>query len=349
MRRSPELCRGSSPARGLVAVLVVLLALAGCTRHEARRPTPVPSDTRVDLSRPPESIAVSQGPFAAGPVRPPQRGALLGSWVKPPNINQPQRVEAVADWEHAIGRTLDIVHTYKRLDEPFLTPSDLAFAERSTLMLSWAGGDSRSIAQGRHDDLLAERARQLRDFGKPLLLRYRWEMDRSNIAATVWSPEDFVEAWRHVRSVFATQGAHNVSWVWCPTVEGFERGDAPSYYPGDDVVDWVCADAYSGAAFRPLSDQLRPFLQWAATHPSKPVMIGEFGVARLWGSEQRSLWLRHASTVFKANPQIKAALYFESDPAGNGADGQFSLADDPAALATFRSLARDAYYNQVRR
>jgi hypothetical protein len=346
--------------RRFVAVAVLLLLIAGCTyhKHSAHQtdstdkhgagPGPTAPDARVDLAAPPESIAVSQGPFAAGPVRPPTTGALLGSWVRPESVTQPQRVAAVDDWEKAIGRTLDIVHTYKRLDEPFFTPSDLSFAEESTLMLSWAGGDSRSVAQGRHDALLTERARQVKAFGKPLLLRYRWEMDRSNIAATVWSPDDYIAAWRHVRAVFAGQGVHNVSWVWCPTVEGFERGDAPSYYPGDDAVDWICVDAYSGATFRPLSDQLRPFLQWSATHPTKPVMVGEFGVARVWGPAQRVAWLHHADSVFKANPQIKAVLYFESDPDGNPSNGQFRLSDDPPALAAFTALAREPYYNQVR-
>jgi hypothetical protein len=128
-------------------------------------------------------------------------------------------------------------------------------------------------------------------------------------------------------------------------VEGFERGDAPSYYPGDDAVDWICADVYAGSKFRPLAEQLRPFLQWAATRPAKPAMIGEFGVARAWGAGQRAAWLRHAAAVFKVNPQIKAVLYFESNPDGNASTGHFRLSDDPDALAAFVELAREPYFN----
>jgi hypothetical protein len=298
------------------------------------------------MSAPPERIATSAGPFAGGPVAPPAVGAYLGAWVRPEPVTQAQRIAAVRSFQDALGRQLDIVHTYKRLDEPFFTESDRAMGKDSTLMLSWAGGDTRSVSLGKHDALIRERARQIRGYARPVLLRYRWEMDRPNLAPSVWSAEDYVVAWRHVRALFAEEGARNVSWVWCPTAEGFAGGYAPAYYPGDDSVDWTCVDVYAGAQFRPLGDLLRPFLQWAAGHPGRPIMIGEFGVARAWGA-QRAPWLHNASAVFHANPQIKAALYFESDPEGNGANQQFSLSDDPEALSAFVRLARQPYFNQA--
>jgi hypothetical protein len=328
----------------VLCLLATVLALAGCT---ANRNTPTPDPT-TDLSTPPERIATSAGPFAGGPVAPPATGALLGAWVRPSALTQPQRIAAVREFQDVLGRDLDIVHTYKRLDEPFFTESDVANGATATLMLSWAGGDTRSVTLGKHDTLIRERARQVRKYGRPVLLRYRWEMDRPNLAPSVWSAEDYVAAWRHVRTLFAEEGARNASWVWCPTVEGFAGGNAATYYPGDDQVDWTCVDVYAGARFRPMGELLRPFLTWAAAHPNKPIMIGEFGVARVWGA-QRAPWLRNASAVFQANPQIKAVLYFESDPDGNGANQQFRLADDPDALAAFTALAREPYFNQVAR
>ena len=330
--------------RALLAVVLVLAFVAGCSRDE---PAPAPAPTH-DLTAAPTAIATSRGPFAAGPVAPPKNGAMLGSWVKPESVTQPGRIEAVRTWEATLGRSLDIAHTYKRFDEPFFTESDLRFGVASTLMFSWAGGDSRSVVSGRHDALIRERARQVRDYGKPLLMRYRWEMDRPNLQATMWSPADYIAMWKHVRALFAAEGARNVSWVWCPTIEGFERGDAPSYYPGDDAVDWLCVDVYSGTRFVPLGEHLQPFFAWTATHPAKPVMIGEFGVARSWKSERRAAWIRNGAAVFKANPQVRAVLYFESDPEDRRPDGMFSIADDPAALAAFIDLARDPYFNPKR-
>ncbi|GAA4689020.1 glycosyl hydrolase [Phytohabitans rumicis] len=275
----------------------------------------------------------------------PKRGALLGAWVRPESYGQPGRLAAIDGWQVSLGRRLDIVNTYRRFDEDFGTESDREFVRQGlTIMLSWASGDTRSITSGRHDELIRAQARRVRAIGAPILLRFRWEMDRPNLRATMWSAEDFIAAWRYVRRVFAQERVRNAAWVWCPTAEGFARGDAPSFYPGDDAVDWTCVDVYAGSDFRPIGELMAPFLRWAAGRP-KPIVVGEFGVAREWGSAPRAQWLRDAARLFKANPQIRAVSYFESNPDGNGPKQQFRLADDPPALAAFVELARDPWFN----
>jgi hypothetical protein len=211
-------------------------------------------------------------------------------------------------------------------------------------MISWATGDNRSILAGEHDRLIRQQARAIRKVRAPVLLRMRWEMDRPNLRATMWSGEDYVAAWKYVRAIFAAERATNVSWVWCPTAEGFMRGDAPAFYPGDDQVDWTCVDVYAGNVFQPIGKLMEPFLTWAAQRP-KPIIVGEFGVAKAWGSAGRAAWLRDAERTFKANRQIKAVTYFESDPDGNGPKQQFQLTGDRPAFAAFRSLTRDPYFN----
>jgi beta-mannanase len=211
-------------------------------------------------------------------------------------------------------------------------------------MVSWATGDNRSITAGRHDQLIRQQARAVRDLREPVLLRMRWEMDRPNLRATMWSGPDFVEAWKHVRRIFQQEQAANVSWVWCPTAEGFQRGDAAAFYPGDDQVDWTCVDVYAGTVFQPIGQLMGPFLQWAAQRP-KPIIIGEYGVAKAWGPDGRAAWLADAERTFKANRQIKAVAYFESNPAGNGPNKQFRLKGDKRAFQVFKKMTRDPYFN----
>jgi hypothetical protein len=328
----------------LAVVVCTLLAgctalVAGCTPEPPPAPPPPP-----DFGRTPVGVATRTGPFDSGPVAAPAASVWVGAWVKPAVWGQDGRRDAVDGFEEALGRPLDVVNTYRTFEEEFGKDTDLEWLERgTTLMLSWASGDTRSIVDGRHDDLIRAQARRVRAARQPILMRFRWEMDRPNLRATMWSAEDFVAAWKHVRAIFADVGADNASWVWCPTAEGFDRGDAPAFYPGDDQVDWTCVDVYASSDYRPLDQLMGRFLEWAAQRP-KPIVVGEFGVSREWGAAKRAQWLRDAARVFKANPQIRAVSYFESDPDGNPPTLQFKLSDDPEAFAALRALYRDPYF-----
>jgi hypothetical protein len=327
---------------GLAAVLVAVLLLAGCSFGKKEKPAPEPSP---DLSGQPPAIAIDPGPFRSGPVAAPRKGALVGAWIKPDELTHVGRLAAVDTLQTELGRRLSIVNTYRRFEQMVGTPSDKEFlAQGATLMVSWATGDNRSILDGEHDDLIRKQAKAIRRIHQPVLLRMRWEMDRPNLRPTMWSGADYIAAWKYVRQIFAEERTTNVSWVWCPTAEGFQRGDAPDFYPGDDQVDWTCVDVYAGEKFQPIGTLMDPFLRFAAQHP-KPIVIGEFGVAKAWGSAGRAAWLRDAARTFKANPQIKAIAYFESDPEGNGPTKQFQLTGDKAAFQAFHRLVRDPYFN----
>jgi hypothetical protein len=328
--------------KAVVLAVVVVLLLAGCSFGKKEKPTPTPSP---DLSGKPAAIAVDPGPYESGPFRAPATGALVGAWIKPDELTHVGRLAAVDSLQADLGRRLSIVNTYRRFEQKVGTPSDKEFlAQGATLMVSWATGDNRSILDGEHDTLIRKQARAIRKLHKPVLLRMRWEMDRPNLRPTMWSGGDYIAAWKYVRDIFRQERAENASWVWCPTAEGFIRGDAPDFYPGDDQVDWTCVDVYAGEKFQPIGELMDPFLRWAAQHP-KPIVIGEFGVAKAWGSARRADWLRDAARTFKANPQIKAIAYFESDPEGNGPTKQFQLSGDKAAFKAFQRMVRDPYFN----
>ncbi|GAA4205264.1 glycoside hydrolase family 26 protein [Actinocatenispora rupis] len=326
--------------RRLATALAVLLAaaLTGCGGTSAHHTT-----TGAGTPRP---IATDRGPLDGGPVRPPARGAYLGAYAKPDPVTQPGRIMAVDDLQGQLGRRLDVVHTYRKWADPFDTASDRAFqAGGAVLLYSWAGTDTHQITAGRYDGLIARRARQIRAMGRPVLLEWRWEMDRPNLRAQMGSPAEYVAAWRHLRGVFAAQHVTNASWVWCPTADGFAAGgDAPAFYPGDDEVDWLCVDAYPGRRVRPLSTVLAPFLTWARGH-RKPIIVGEYGAPKSYGPAVRAEWLRGAAAEFKANPQIRAACYYDSDPDRDRPVERYALRGDPAALRAFADMARDPWFN----
>jgi hypothetical protein len=332
-----------------VALALALATLLGsCAAHPmSRSPVVPPRSGPAGTQTGPTGSGGPAYPDTAdgGPVRAPAFGALFGAWVRPASTSQPERIAAVTRFQQLLGRRLDIVNTYRRFTDPLITESDRHFlADGSTLMISWAGAGSQAVLAGRYDWLLRDRARQIAALGRPILLRYRWEMDRPNLAGTTGTGLEFILAWRHLRDVFVRERATNVAWVWCPTADGFAHGYAPGFYPGDDQVDWICVDGYAGARLDSMSGLLDPFLHWAQRH-AKPLMIGEFGVARAYSGLARAQWLTGAATLIKSTAQIKAVSYFESNPDNRPANQQFRLGDDPIALAALRALASDPYFD----
>lgn len=346
--RAPTPDRRSSfaaPAAIAMVTVVVIAAVVAANvlphKHHHRQPAAAAAPL---APRHVSAIHPTEGPV------PPATGAYLGAWVGPTIFTQASSIAAVRGFQQQLGRRLDIVHTYLKWPARFPTPSALAFLRQgSTLLLSWAGASTREIVSGAYDPLIRERAREIKRLGTPIFLEWRWEMDRPNLREQIGSPAEYIAAWKHIRAIFAQEHVHNAAWVWCPTSRGFEDGNAPSYYPGDSQVDWLCADVYPGfGPQRSFADLSRPFLAWASQHP-KPVIIGEFGVPVSYGPAERARWLQQAMQTVRSDHQIKAVVYFDADPAGHGPNLSYSLTYDHAALQAFRGLADSRYFSPAGR
>jgi hypothetical protein len=328
---------------GLAAVAVVAAAVAVVVVTDPFSSSPSSSGP-VPAGSPAPPVSGTVNPALA--PAPPASGAYFGAWVGPDVFTQANEVLAVDSLQGRLGRKLSIVHTYLQWQAPFPTPSALTFlGQGSMLLISWAGTDTQQVVSGADDSWIRTRARQIKALGKPVFLEWRWEMDRPNLRSQVHSGAEYVAAWDHIRAVFAQVGVDNAAWVWCPTATGFSDGQAAAFYPGNNEVDWICADAYpaygSTASF---ASTVTAFLGWAS-HYAKPVMIGEFGVPVSDGASQRAQWLRAAQRVVLADRQIKALLYFDANPAGQGPQGSYALTGDAAALSAFRAIAAQPYFN----
>jgi hypothetical protein len=299
---------------------------------------------------------------------PPAKGAYFGVWAAPPPLDgRPAPTEPpasagplapgrgatapgmapVAALERGLGRQVDIVQRYYGWKAEFPGPEDRAVAAGPRqLMITWKGGDTKEIISGRFDRLIQARAHAIKALGKPVFLRWR-DMDAGALAGRVHDAPSFVAAWKHVRAIFAAEGVATVAWVWCPTANGFGGRNAPSYYPGDDQVDWICTDAEPtpSAAYMDLSESTKLFFDWAKDRP-KPVMIGEFGAPVAYGP-RRAEWLRRAAVVLQ-NPQVKAVLYFDSDERAEerrDTRRRYAVDGDARAVSALRELATLPYFN----
>jgi len=326
----------------LVAIVAVVGAVLAVVSHDdtsnAGLGGPTPATT------PPPSQTLP----GAGP-RPPTQGAYLGAYVRPTNTGfTPQgRIDAVTAFEKATGRQLDIVQTYHPWNDQFPDATDRwVINSNRMLLLSWAGTDTRVIQSGRYDGLIRQRARAVKALGKPIFLRWRWEMDRPNLQASIWTAQDYIAAWRRIRAIFAEEKVTNVSWIWCPTAAGFADGNrAAAYYPGDQDVDWICADAYPGPDWKDFGAATAPFLHWAKGRPDKPIMIGEWGAASQFPGGQTA-WLQQAGETARANPSVKALVYFDADLPAEGPQAQLALKGD--GVSRFGDLLAEPYFNTRR-
>lgn len=264
-------------------------------------------------------------------------GVLFGAYVDPGGQYQEQdRIAAFERFEQQLSRPLAIYQDYHPWADPFPSRSDLYFAEHGrTVLLSWAGTDTRAILSGRDDRMIRQRAQALMQLKSPVMVRWRWEMNRPNLHAEIHSAADYAAAWRHIHGLFVQEHADNVEWVWCPLASSRANPDYQAFYPGDGYVDWLCVDGYAESPSESFQQVFRPFLSWA-TAIDKPIMIGEFG-RNPWVRGTRASWLNAARSYVRRTPQISAIVYFEV--------GSTAVADDPSSLAALRAWANDPYFS----
>lgn len=283
----------------------------------------------------------------------PQNGALFGAYVKPFNGGWLQ-----ADWKAAmnkreadLGRNLDINHHYSGWTKPFPDwQLDWDASEGRISMVSLDGPTTMgSINNGSQDAQINAHADAVKAFGKPVFIRWLWEMDTRK--AQIESPEAFVAAWRRLHEKFDARGATNALWTWCPTAWSFTTGAAQDYYPGDAYVDWICTDGYNWAPGRPdavwrsFKDIFKDFYAWGAAR-NKPLMVGETGTEERNPGEKAS-WFSNIVSAMKAYPKMKALVYF--DTATTDLAGTFyhwRPDTSTSAYNAYIGMAGDPYLNQ---
>ena len=266
--------RSRRAGRGvLVAVVAVSLAACGSSARTASPPTTTPV-------RPPSTTPTSTTPEGVGePPAVPTNGAYLGAWLHPTTAAggsafavEQKTIPAVTA---VTGRQLGILHIYSSWSQP-APVADLAAvsAAGSIPLLDWGCGDgTQAITSGADDQLITAYAQALRSFGKPVLLRWCWEMNLVALHPDIGAPSDFVAAWIHIWNIFHQQGVTNVSFVWCPGVSGV---DPTPYYPGDQYVDWIGFDGYDRTGSTTFTEVFADsYDQWVGH--GKPMMVAETG------------------------------------------------------------------------
>ncbi|MGD0066683.1 MAG: glycosyl hydrolase [Streptosporangiaceae bacterium] len=191
-------------------------------------------------------FAVSRLVSSPSPASLPSNPAsYLGVYEKgPPDTYQP-----VTGFTKIAGTQPNLVGYYSGWGEPFQT----SFAKTvnrhgAATILQWDPtlASASKIAAGGYDSYLRSFADSVREFSKPVVIGFGHEM---NAYWYSWGygnlpPSTFVAAWRHIVTLFRSQHADNVTWLW--TLQADERGTGPvsSWWPGAKYVTWIGIDGY---------------------------------------------------------------------------------------------------------
>ncbi|WP_433209969.1 DUF7594 domain-containing protein [Dactylosporangium sp. CS-047395] len=294
-------------------------------------------------------------------------GAAAGGFSDVP------RDEALKTFEAKSGRTSTIYHTYHKGDEVWPTKDEIAMtndpAHPRTLMLNWKVGYGTTwakVASGAQDARIDKAAAYLKaNFPtKPffLVLHHEPENDVNPAAGSGQTAKDFAAMFRHTALRLKADGVTNA--VFTVAYMNYEKWNNTAWwgdlYPGDDVVDWVGVDTYNNAekgAFhygdfnylmnRTNDPKFPGFYTWATTkHPSKPIMVAEWGVydssKTVQGKNKADVYSTVLPQLAKM-PQIKGLVYFETAKDQSGHD--IRMDDTPEALAGFKKIAADPRFN----
>ncbi len=309
----------------------------------SNRPLEPPSEEPAPEEPPTEEPLPESG--QGGPL---YWGAWIGNQLT--GDQAPWDMNAVSKFEGMTGKALSLVE----FGQPFSscggsscsfyafpwTPLENVRQHGAIPVLSWSSQSIPSttsepdyqlsdVISGRYDTYIRAFAEKAKSWGHPFFLRFDWEMNGN------WFPwsegvngnksGEYVAAWRHVHDIFASVGATNVSWVWCPNVEwNGTLSNIASNYPGDEYVDWTGLDGYNWGTNPARDGKWETFRQlYRSTYryitetvaPAKPMMIGEVASSEYGGS--KATWIREMlSQIPTEYPKIRALLWFERYDSG---------------------------------
>jgi hypothetical protein len=246
-----------------------------------------------------------------------------------------------ASLESAVGGPLGILHNYIKWTDPIPVASLQQEATQGTIpILDWhCGALDSAVSSGQEDSIITQAAQQLKAFGKPIFLRWYWEMNFTKGSAAKQclgssGASGYVAAWQHIWTIFHQVGATNVAFVWCPGNTKISTL-AANYYPGNSYVDWIGDDSYALRPSATFADVISAFYgRWAQA--GKPLMVGETGALP---ANQVSYLQSVATGLASQFTAIKALVYFD----GSGPRANWSL--QPAGLSEYRALAKSSFFS----
>ncbi len=89
-------------------------------------------------------------------------------------------------------------------------------------------------------------------------------------------------------TVFRSQGADNVTWLWTIQADGRGVGPAAPWWPGAQYVSWVGIDGFYDRPSDTFAALFGPAIAQVRTLTPKPILLSDTGVGRKPGASLKS-------------------------------------------------------------
>ena len=185
-----------------------------------------------------------------------------------------------------MGITANVISIYYSVGDPISpgTIADLCNQHFFPIIeLDDANHTLAQIANGADDKPLETLATELGTMQTPVGIVFDHEFNGPWFS---WgwqhvTPAQFVAAWRHIVTIFRSDGATNVTWIWNPNVTTpYTDPDLAAWYPGDAYVNWVGLDGYFYATTDTFTSVFTGTINQVRAFTKRPQIIMETGLTQ---------------------------------------------------------------------
>jgi mannan endo-1,4-beta-mannosidase len=264
---------------------------------------------------------------------PPRPAAYLGIFEP----GAPPSYQPIEQFASAAGREPNLIGYYSGWAQPFATSfADMVHRHGVIpfVQIDPTFANVSAIAAGAYDDYLTSYAESVKDYGHQVVIGFGHEMNANwySWGYTNLPPSTFVAAWRHIVTLFRSEGADNVTWLWTLEADGRGTGPVADWWPGQSYVNWVGIDGYYTSpadtfarVFAKTIDQVREFT-------NRPVLLSETAVTRRADQYANIVNLFEGMTKYKT----LGLVWFDKDQMQQAERQDWRIEGDPLAEAAFR-------------
>jgi len=238
------------------------------------------------------------------------------------------------------GANVNVALYYSAWKEPFQTVFASAVYSNDAIpmvQIEPRGTSMAAIADGRYDSYLRSYAKQVQDYGHPVIIGFAqepnggwYEWGWGHTAASVW-----VAAWRHMVDIFRAAGARNVTWLWTVNVIGAGTGHLRDWWPGAQYVTWVGIDGYYFTRDATFQSVFASTIRAVRRFAKVPILISETASGQVAGPSK----IAGIFSGIRAE-HLLGFVWFDQNQNDPPYHQRWRLESSPGGLAAFRAAAK---------